>query len=123
MAKKTTSKLHITTPNVKTVSLGGRKKQKASYIQLRTGFGSGFLVEDCREGAKIYEPLLDVATAKDSRFHIITAPTEEDGLRAVEYLAALPPIPNEGHPGQLEAMLTALETDGPVPITDRKSVV
>ena len=89
MAKKTTSKLHITTPNVKTVSLGGRKKQKASYIQLRTGFGSGFLVEDCREGAKIYEPLLDVATAKDSRFHIITAPTEEDGLRAVEYLAGI----------------------------------
>ncbi len=37
--------------------------------------------------------------------------------RAEEYLAALPPIPYEGHPGQLEAMLTALETDGPVPIT------
>ena len=89
MAKKTISKLHITTPNIKTVSLGGNKKQKASYIQLRAGFGVDTLFEDCREGAKIYEPLLDAATAKDSQYHIITAPTEEDGLRAVEYLAGI----------------------------------
>ena len=33
------------------------------------------------------------------------------------FLATLPPVPYEHHPGQLEAMLTALETDGPVPIT------
>jgi len=89
MAKKTTSNLHITTPNVKTVSLGGKEKQKASYIQLRKGFGVEILFEDCRNGAKIYIPLLDASTAKDSRFHIITAPTEEDGLRAVEYLAGI----------------------------------
>ena len=89
MDKKMTTKLHITTPNVKTVSLGGKEKKKASYIQLREGFGVDCLYEDCREGAKIYEPLLDAATANDSQFHIITAPTEEDGLRAVEYLAGI----------------------------------
>ena len=33
------------------------------------------------------------------------------------YLATLPPIPYELHPGQLEAMVRALETDGPVPIS------
>ena len=33
------------------------------------------------------------------------------------FLSALPPVPFEHHPGQLEAMLTALETGGPVPIT------
>ena len=37
--------------------------------------------------------------------------------QAEEYLSSLPPIPWEGHPGQLEAMLTALEKDGPVPIS------
>ena len=43
----------------------------------------------------------------------------DEGFRkeAEAYLATLPPIPYEHHPGQLEAMLTALETDGPVPIT------
>ena len=45
------------------------------------------------------------------------APDPAFRTRAEEYLASLPPIPYEGHPGQLEAMLTALETDGPVPIS------
>ena len=33
------------------------------------------------------------------------------------FLAKLPPVPYENHSGQLEAMLTALETGSPVPIT------
>lgn len=36
---------------------------------------------------------------------------------AEDYLATLPPVVYQNHPGQLEAMLTALETDGPVPIS------
>ncbi len=36
---------------------------------------------------------------------------------AEAFRAALPPIPWENHTGQLEAMLTALETGGPVPVT------
>ena len=44
-------------------------------------------------------------------------PDETFRAKAESYLAGLPPIPYENHTGQLEAMLTALETDGPVPIS------
>ena len=37
--------------------------------------------------------------------------------KAEAFLKELPPIPYENHTGQLEAMLTALETNGPVPIS------
>ena len=85
MAKKKT--FHIATPNVKTIYLGKQVKQRARYIELKEEIEKDELEKDIEAGAVIYKPFLEELKKTPSRFNIITAPTEEDGLRAVQYLA------------------------------------
>ena len=74
------------------------------------------LVFQC-EKAKVSAPFDCFASITHSNGFPEKTPDPEFRKQAEAYLATLPPIPYEGHPGQLEAMLTALETGGAVPIT------
>ena len=47
----------------------------------------------------------------------LKSPDEAFAKQAADYLAALPPLRYEHHTGQLNDVLTAVETDGPVAIT------
>ena len=89
MAKAKIKGFNITSPDIKTVYLGSGSKQKARYIQLAKGFGEDQLDEDIKSGAVIYEPFRETLSLKQTRYNVITAPTEEDGLRAVAYLAGV----------------------------------
>ena len=74
------------------------------------------LVFQC-EKAKVSAPFDCFASITHPNGFPEKMPDPEFRKQAEAYLATLPPIPYEGHPGQLEAMLTALETGGAVPIT------
>lgn len=74
------------------------------------------LVFQC-EKAKVSAPFDCFASITHPNGFPEKTPDPEFRKQAEAYLAALPPIPYEGHPGQLEAMLTALETGADVPIT------
>ena len=74
------------------------------------------LVFQC-EKAKLSAPFDCFASITHPNGFPEKTPDPEFRKQAEAYLATLPPIPYEGHPGQLEAMLTALETGGAVPIT------
>ena len=74
------------------------------------------LVFQC-EKAKVSAPFDCFASVTHPNGFPEKTPDPEFRKQAEAYLATLPPIPYEGHPGQLEAMLTALETGGAVPIT------
>ena len=74
------------------------------------------LVFQC-EKAKVSAPFDCFASITHPNGFPEKTPDPEFRKQAEAYLATLPPIPYEGHPGQLEAMLTALETGGAVPIT------
>lgn len=89
MAKKIRKRFCITTPDVKTIYIGKGHKQKAKYLQLHADFGRKQFVEDLAAGAKIYGSFEEVLKLNTTRYNLITAPTEEDGLRAVAYLAGI----------------------------------
>ena len=74
------------------------------------------LVFQC-EKAKLSAPFDCFASITHPNGFPEKTPDPEFRKQAEAYLATLPPIPYEGHPGQLEAMLSALETGGAVPIT------
>lgn len=74
------------------------------------------LVFQC-EKAKVSAPFDCFASITHPNGFPEKTPDPEFRKQAEAYLATLPEIPYEGHPGQLEAMLTALETGGAVPIT------
>ena len=74
------------------------------------------LVFQC-EKAKVSAPFDCFASITHPNGFPEKTPDPEFRKQAEAYLATLPPIPYEGHPGQLEAMLTALETGEAVPIT------
>ena len=74
------------------------------------------LVFQC-EKAKVSAPFDCFASITHPNGFPEKTPDPEFRKQAEAYLATLPPIPYEGHPGQLEAMLTALETGADVPIT------
>ncbi len=87
--KANTPKFNISTPDIRTIYLGHGAKQRVRYIQLRENFGKEIFEEDIKAGATIYKPMLDILGRKTTQYNIITAPTEEDGLRAVQYLAGV----------------------------------
>jgi len=74
------------------------------------------LVFQC-ERAKIAAPWNVFASRCMPNAFPLKEPDEDFARRAEEYLASLPPIPWELHAGQLENVLTALETGGEVAIT------
>lgn len=79
--------LKLLTPVTKTVFLGCHASQKASYLQLPENYQEDLLEEDIKNGASIYKPC--AAESGDfSNYTIISAKTEEDGYRAVLYLAS-----------------------------------
>ena len=80
---------NIATPDVHTIYLGKNVKQRARYIQLHDGCDEKDLERDINAGAVIYKPFLEELKHTPSRVNIITASTEEDGLRAVQYLASI----------------------------------
>ena len=85
MKKKKTLKL--LTPVTKTVFLGYHASQKASYLQLPKNYREDLLEEDIKNGASIYKPCA-AESGNFSNYTIISAPTQEDGYRAVLYLAS-----------------------------------
>lgn len=92
MSTKTKNKkLQVTTPSIRTIYLGSGSavKQRATYIQLPREFEQQSLYKDITNGAFIYDPFLQILSQNESRYNIITAPTEEDGMRAVQYLAEI----------------------------------
>ncbi|MCR5232932.1 MAG: AAA family ATPase [Lachnospiraceae bacterium] len=89
MAKKIRKGFGITTPDVKTIYIGKGHKQKAKYLQLHADFGRKQFDEDLAAGAKIYGSFTEVLKLNTTRYNLITAPTEEDGLRAVAYLSGI----------------------------------
>lgn len=93
-AKKQTN-LHLTTPLVQTMYLGQGLKQEAKYLQLSGKFGMSILKEDVKNGAKPYAPFLETLKQNETCYNIITVPTEEDGFRAVAYLAGIYAEENE----------------------------
>ena len=78
---------NIAVPNVRTIYLGKNPKQRVMFIELQEIRGQETLEEDIKTGAVIYQPFLEELKHKTTKYNIITAPTEEDGLRAVQYLA------------------------------------
>ncbi len=89
MTKEQNHTFHITVPDVRTTYLGKGVRQKASYLQLPNDFGEKLFQEDVKAGAEIYEPFCDTLKLKDSQYNVILTPTQEDGLRAVAYLAGI----------------------------------
>lgn len=91
MAKRTSKNkpkpFHLLTPDVKTIYLGTGARQRASYLQLPDQFNRNFLEEDVKNGAVMYENLLE--NEELTQYNIITANNLEDGYRAVTYLAGL----------------------------------
>ena len=87
MAKKKT--FHITRPDLKVRYLGSGHKQKVSYLQLPADFGEQMLTDDIKTGAVIYGAFPETLKLSETRYNVVTAPTEEDGLRAVAYLAGI----------------------------------
>ncbi len=101
MQKKT--KLMLTTPCVKTTYLGSSVKQQARYILLPKDYTRNIMYKDIENGAAIYEPFLQTLSQNETRYNIITAPTEEDGLRAVQYLAEIHAVRDECDPDEYSA--------------------
>ena len=99
MQKKKT-KLMLTTPCVKTTYLGSAVKQQAKYILLSKDYGRNIMYKDIENGASIYEPFLQTLSQNETRYNIITAPTEEDGLRAVQYLAEIHSVRDDCDPDE-----------------------
>ncbi len=87
--KNSIPKFNISTPDVRTIYLGKGLKQKVRFIQLHENFGKRILEDDIKAGAAIYMPFTEILNRKSTQYNIITAPTEEDGLRAVAYLAGV----------------------------------
>ena len=74
------------------------------------------LIFQC-EKAKIAFPYSVFASRIQPNAFPLKEPDEAFALEAEQYLASLPPVPYEMHAGQLENVLTALETGGEVAIT------
>ncbi len=89
MAKKKAEGFHIASPGIRTIYLGEGRRQKARFIELGGGFGKQQLTDDIRSGAQIYKPLEETLGLKPTKYNVISAGTEEDGIRAVEYIAGI----------------------------------
>ena len=89
MAKKVKKGFNIASPDIKTIYIGKGHKQMARYLQLHKNFGRQQFNDDLKNGARIYESFVETLDLKGTRYNMITAPTEEDGLRAVAYLAGI----------------------------------
>ncbi|MCR4657551.1 MAG: AAA family ATPase [Lachnospiraceae bacterium] len=87
--KKKRIDFHLKMPDVRTVYLGTGAKQRAEYLQLPKDFGRRIFEEDVASGADIYEGFTDILNHKETQYNIITAPSKEDGLRAVAYMAGI----------------------------------
>ena len=74
------------------------------------------LIFQC-EKAKIAFPYSVFASQPQPNGFPLAEPDEAFAEEAEKYLASLPPLPYEMHVGQLENVLTALETGGDVAIT------
>ena len=74
------------------------------------------LIFQC-EKAKIAFPYSVFASRIQPNAFPLKEPDEAFAREAEQYLASLPPVPYEMHAGQLENVLTALETGGDVAIT------
>ena len=81
--------LHLATPLVQSMYLGTGLKQEAKYLRLDKNLYLSALKEDIKNGAKPYAPFLQTLKQNETCYNIITAPSEEDGLRAVIYLAGI----------------------------------
>ena len=96
MKKEEAKEFCVMTPDVRTEHVGTRIKQRVNYLYLPKGvFCKEALQKDIEAGAALYQPYLETLKRKDTRVNIITAPTYEDGLRAVSYLAGVHAIIDE----------------------------
>ncbi|MBR4760058.1 MAG: AAA family ATPase [Lachnospiraceae bacterium] len=86
MSRKKISHFHILAPDVRTIYLGEGAKQKVRYLQHPEVFGSKVFEEDLAAGADIYASFDTTLALKPTTYNVITAPTFEDGARAVLYL-------------------------------------
>ena len=90
MKKEEAIEFCVMTPDVRTEHVGTRIKQRVNYLYLPKGvFCKDALQKDIEAGATLYKPYLETLKRKDTKYNIITAPTHEDGLRAVSYLAGI----------------------------------
>ncbi len=89
MANKKRKMMSVMTPDIRTIYLGSGYKQKAKYLQLQKDFGKRQLEDDIDAGAVIYESFIETLKLNGTKYTFITAPTEEDGMRAVSYLAGI----------------------------------
>lgn len=87
--KRIATKFNITTPDVRTVYLKKVVKQKARYLQLPASYNNDILNKDIKAGAGIYGTFPETLKLNSTQYNVILSPTEEDGLRAVSYLAGI----------------------------------
>ena len=74
------------------------------------------LVFQC-EKARVAAPYDVFASVPQPNAFPLKTPDRDFERKAAEFLSSLPPLRYEHHTGQLENVLTAIETDGPVAIT------
>ncbi len=91
----------LLSPDIQTIYLGTGTKQSVRFLRLNNDFDGDILREDISHGAGIYEPFLKTLELQDTRFNIITAKAEEDGLRAVTYLAGIHAVLDGYKPEQI----------------------
>lgn len=81
-------KLNLLKPNKKTVYLNYGKGQEVNYLEIDEYLKRESLEEDVKNGATQFKECLELAKKKPSQFVIIECDNEEEGLKAVHYLAA-----------------------------------
>lgn len=84
-SEKAFEPLHIIAPTVKTWK-NRSSKQSLDFIEVQEGC-EHVLEEDVGHGASIYSELLDSKKRTNSNFQVILVKNEEDGYRAVQYMA------------------------------------
>lgn len=81
-------KLNLLKPNKKTVYLNYGKGQEVNYLELDEFLNREGLETDVKNGATQFKECLELVNKKPAQFVIIECENEEEGLKAVHYLAA-----------------------------------
>lgn len=79
-------KLQLLKPDKQTVYLNKGKGQEINYLQLNSSLDKDALESDVKNGAVLYKEVLDLVQKEPSRFVVIKAGNEEEGLTAATYL-------------------------------------
>ncbi len=80
--------LNLLTPELRTTYLGKGARQKATYLHMPHNLNTDALSDDIMNGASMYKSLENIVKESHSDYSLITAPTLEDGYRAIVYLNA-----------------------------------